>query len=80
MYTLQVTEKGIPPQTVRERVEASSATANDSDMSYSEEEKEAYSEEEEEEPKSFLTREHCLGLPPSARVMKGRQSCKYNDK
>ncbi|KAH3737906.1 hypothetical protein DPMN_044504 [Dreissena polymorpha] len=33
-------------------------------------------EEQEEAPQEFLTREHCIGLAPSARVMKGRRSCK----
>ncbi|KAH3700486.1 hypothetical protein DPMN_075465 [Dreissena polymorpha] len=36
-------------------------------------------EEKQEEAQEFLTREYCIDLPPSARMMKGRRSCKYND-
>ncbi|KAH3735426.1 hypothetical protein DPMN_041954 [Dreissena polymorpha] len=74
MYTLHVTKKGIPPQAIS-GARGEPATASE-DSSYSEEEK---SEEEQEEAQQYLTREYCIGLPPSARVMKGRRSCKYND-
>ncbi|KAH3896558.1 hypothetical protein DPMN_020735 [Dreissena polymorpha] len=33
-------------------------------------------DEDQEEAQEFLTREHCIGLVPSARVMKGGRSCK----
>ncbi|KAH3892276.1 hypothetical protein DPMN_016391 [Dreissena polymorpha] len=85
MFTLQVTRKGIPPQAMS-GARGASATAtetlnqasSDTDDYYDKEEQEEQ-EEQEEADAVFLTREYCIGLPLSARVMKGRRSCKYND-
>ncbi|KAH3855458.1 hypothetical protein DPMN_098025 [Dreissena polymorpha] len=56
--------------------EDSSASSSGTAMPPTNWDEEGSTDEEPTASLPFLTREYCLSLPPHAKVMKGRQSCK----